>query len=48
LKDPKERKKIDERVEGRVKDIIDKLKNSHEKFTDPDFGPNDEVKFQRY
>lgn len=31
--------KFDEKVEKKVKEIIDKLKQSHTKFEDPDFGP---------
>lgn len=32
-------KKADKLVEVKVKEIINKLKTSHEKWTDPDFGP---------
>ena len=34
---------IDHDIEKKVKIIIDKLKTSHQKFEDRDFGPNDEV-----
>ncbi len=37
--------KFDEKVEKRVKDIIDKLKQSHTKFEDPDFGPTGKDEF---
>ena len=36
-----EQKKIEAKVEVKVKEIINKLKASHEKFEDLDFGPND-------
>ena len=36
----KNMKKIDIEVTKRVKDLVEKLKLSHEKFVDPDFGPN--------
>jgi hypothetical protein len=43
LKDPKVKKRITADVEKKVKAIIDGLKETHEKFVDPDFGPNDKV-----
>jgi len=36
---------IDKKVEAKVKQVVDKLKISHEKFTDPDFGPSDKDEF---
>lgn len=36
-----EKAKINAKVETKVKEIITKLKISHTKFEDPDFGPND-------
>lgn len=35
---------IDHDVEKKVKIIIDKLKTSHQKFEDRDFGPSEEVR----
>jgi hypothetical protein len=45
LKDPAEQKKIESKVEGKVKEIINKLKASHEKFEDADFGPSEKDTF---
>ena len=42
LKNPDHIAKIDRVVEGKVKAIIDKLKVSHQKFEDPDFGPTED------
>ena len=40
IRDPEEKKKLDKKVEAKVKEIIDKLKaNQQGKFEDPDFGP---------
>ena len=36
---------IDKQVEAKVKSIIDKLKATHEKFVDEDFGPNDDDEY---
>ena len=36
---------INQKVEAKVKQVVDKLKISHEKFSDPDFGPNDKDQF---
>lgn len=33
-------KKADKMVDAKVKEIVTKLKATHEKWTDPDFGPN--------
>ena len=41
----KEGKKIEAIVEAKVKSIIDKLKASHEKFVDEDFGPTSTDEF---
>lgn len=38
---PEEIVRIDAKVQEKVKQIIEKLKSSHEKFSDPDFGPNE-------
>jgi hypothetical protein len=40
MKSPDELKKIDRKVEAKVKEIVDKLKATHQQFADPDFGPN--------
>lgn len=45
LKDPKQLEKIDRVVEGKVKAIIDKLKATHQKFEDADFGPTEDDEF---
>lgn len=45
LKDRKVTNEIDKQVEKKVKEVVDKLKISHEKFTDPDFGPNEKDEF---
>lgn len=45
LKIPAEQKKIEFKIEAKLKDVINKLKASHEKFEDPDFGPNEKDEF---
>lgn len=45
MKDKKVIIDIDRQVEKKVKEVVDKLKVSHEKFTDPDFGPNEKDEF---
>lgn len=45
LKDRGEQKKIESKIEAKVKEIVNKLKSSHEKFEDPDFGPNEKDEF---
>lgn len=45
LKIPKEQKKVELKIEAKLKDIIQKLKASHSKFEDPDFGPNEKDEF---
>ena len=45
MKDKKVLNDIDRQVEKKVKEVVDKLKVSHEKFTDPDFGPNEKDEF---
>lgn len=45
LKDEKEEKKIDNCVEKKIKDIVDRLKGKSEKFIDPDFGPTDDDEY---
>lgn len=42
---PQDLAKIDSKVELEVKKIIDKLKVSHAKFEDPNFGPTAEDEF---
>ena len=44
-KDDKNWDNIDKLVVSKVKEIVDKLKISHEKFSDPDFGPNENDEF---
>ena len=41
LSDPKEQAKLNLVVEKKVKDYVDKLKSSHTKFEDVDFGPQE-------
>ena len=43
--DPKEKEKIERKVEVKVKEIIDKLKEKHSKFIDDDFGPTEKDEF---
>lgn len=38
-------KKIETKVESKVKEIINKLKSSHAKFEDPDFGPTEKDEY---
>lgn len=45
LKDRGEQKKIEGKIEAKVKEIVNKLKSTHEKFEDPDFGPNEKDEF---
>lgn len=45
LKNPAEMKKIETKIESKVKDIVNKLKASHGKFEDKDFGPNEKDTF---
>jgi hypothetical protein len=45
LKDAEEVKKIDKKVEAKVKEIVDNLKHSQTKFEDPDFGPNEKDEY---
>jgi hypothetical protein len=45
LNDRKEIEVIDKMIESKVKGIVDKLKVSHEKFVDEDFGPNEADEF---
>eukprot|EP01032_Pedospumella_encystans_P037559 gene37559-42542_t len=45
LKNAAETKKIETKVEAKVKEIINKLKSTHEKFEDLDFGPNEKDEF---
>ena len=45
LKIPAEQKKIEVKIEAKLKDVINKLKASHEKFEDPDFGPSEKDEF---
>ena len=40
-----EQAKINLKVEAKVKEIVDKLKMSHSKFEDPDFGPQESDEF---
>lgn len=40
-----EEDKINKKVERKVKEIIDKLKTTHSKFEDPDFGPTADDEF---
>lgn len=40
-----EEDKINKKVERKVKEIIDQLKISHNKFEDPDFGPRPDDEF---
>ena len=41
MKDKDEIKRIDSIIESKIRVIVDKLKASHEKFEDPDFGPRE-------
>lgn len=41
----KEQSKIEAQVEKKVKDVVNKLKASHGKFEDPDFGPNEKDEY---
>ena len=45
VKDPAVIKKIESKIEAKVKEIVNKLKTTHEKFEDPDFGPSEKDKF---
>ncbi len=45
MKDKEEVKKIDLSIEAKIRVIVDKLKVSHEKFEDPDFGPREKDEF---
>jgi hypothetical protein len=45
LKNPAEQKKIEAKVEAKVKELVNKLKASHEKFEDSDFGPQESDEF---
>ena len=45
IKDPKFIEKVDKQVEAKVKQVVDELRISHEKFNDPDFGPNEKDEF---
>jgi hypothetical protein len=45
LDDQSQIEKIDKELEQKVKVIVDKLKISHNKFVDPDFGPNENDEF---
>ena len=45
LKLEAEQKKIEAKVEAKVKEIVNKLKASHEKFEDPDFGPTEKDEY---
>ena len=45
IKDPKFIENVDKQVEAKVKQVVDELKISHEKFSDPDFGPNEKDEF---
>ena len=45
LKDSVKQKEIESKIEGKVKEIVNKLKASHEKFEDKDFGPNEKDEF---
>jgi hypothetical protein len=45
LKDKEQLAKVETKIESKVKEIINKLKTTHEKFFDPDFGPNEKDEF---
>lgn len=45
MKSKAELDKIDLKVESKVKDIVNKLKTTHEKFEDVDFGASDKDEF---
>ena len=45
MHDREEWEQIDKKIESLVKAIITKLKTSHSKFEDPDFGPSDEDEY---
>lgn len=45
MKNPQELKKVEGPVEKKVKELVDKLKASHAKFEDPDFGPQESDEF---
>jgi hypothetical protein len=44
-RDPKIESEVNRKVEKKIREVVDKLKAAHEKFVDPDFGPNDEDPF---
>lgn len=45
IADEREKEKIDKKVESKVKEIVEKLKESHSKFVDIDFGPTEKDEF---